>query len=57
MLLNVAYYAINPPLLFHVMLSIKIKIMIIHFIKRYNNDIISLFCYAGALRTIQYSLP
>ncbi len=28
MLLNVAYYAIDPPLLFHVMLSIKIKIMI-----------------------------
>ncbi len=28
MLLNVPYYAIDPPLLFHVMLSIKIKIMI-----------------------------
>ena len=57
MLLNVAYYAIDPPLLFHVILSIKIKIIIIHFIKHYNNNIISLFCCIGALRTIQYSLP
>ena len=32
MLLNVAYYAIDPPLLFHVMLSIKIKIIIIQFL-------------------------
>ncbi len=39
MLLNVAYYAIVPPLLFHVMLSIKIKIMI----KYYNSNVISLF--------------
>ena len=57
MLLNVAYYAIDPPLLFHVILSINIKIMIIHFIKHYNNNIISLFWCIGALRTIQYSLP
>ncbi len=53
MLLNVAYYAIDPPLLFHVMLSIKIKIII----KNYNSNVISLFCRIGALRMIRYSPP
>ncbi len=51
MLLNVAYYAIDPPLLFHVMLSIKIKTLI----KYYNNKLISLFFCIGALRTIRYT--
>ena len=38
MLLNVAYYAFDPPLLFYAILSINIKIMIIHFIQHYNNN-------------------
>ncbi len=45
MLLNVAYYAIDPPLLVHVILSIKIELMI----KYYNNNVISLFGCIGAL--------
>ncbi len=42
MLLNVAYYAIDTPLLFHVMLSIKIKIMI----KYYSNNVLKVTYYA-----------
>ncbi len=54
MLLNVAYYAIDPPLLFHVMLSIKIKIMI----KYYNSNVISLFLLYWSIKndSIQSSI-